>query len=500
MRLHNRAIRSFVRFCVDFVQRKDGQMAPFAFSGILVGYSLFMGSAIDMSNLWLHKYRVTTAAQAASEAGAADLIWVANQGTAKAIENYESSPSGFPLAVETPTGFTNPPLGTSLSGTCGGNTQIAMCAYASANMPSANGLVVSWTVSNVRPPTTTYNPNGSGGFGLFTTQQTLPVTPPTTTNGVLPYLSVTVKEIVPTYLLSIVPTFHSPVTVAGSAVAGLVGGGTAAGPEQALTGECPFDQIVSDPNQWVVSGQQLRTIGGNGNPLLTTGGQTVNYIFFNCNFSTGEQIGWIDQAGVTHPSNFLSSLSNVTIDDVAMRQYVGNQKTEAGHAVVTSVVLAASPAQFTLQSCGSLVPSFPGVIDWAITDYQVQSINGTTPFLYEADTNPTLSPWRTQPPTWTEPLLPPADAAFVSTNPDTSIQDSEPATFSFETGSTMFTPGVDSMAIINALFNNQSFGFGWCMQGNGQRDFIGAGANDPGSMTIYYHTGGAMKVGLLSSN
>jgi hypothetical protein len=504
---HNRAIRSFVRFCVDFVRRKDGQMAPFAFSGILVGYSLFMGSAIDMSNLWLHKYRVTTAAQAASQAGAADLIWVANEGTAKAVENFESSPSGFPLAVATGTGFTNPPLGTSLSGTCGGNTQIAMCAYASANMPSSNGLAVRWTVSNVRPPTTSYNPNGSGGFGLFTTQQTIPVTPPTTSNGVLPYLSVTVSEIVPTYLLSIIPTFHSPVTVGGSAVAGLVGGGTAAGPEEAITSECLFDDIVFDHNQWVVAGAspaQLRTTGAG---TIGDGQESQNYVFFNCNDPASG--GWVDQTGVSHPSNFLSTLSTVTVDDVAMRQYAGNQETSGGAAVVSSVVLASSPTQFTLQPCSSVTnPTVTGMIDWGITDYLVRSINETQPFLYEADTHSTFSPWRTQPPTWTgspESLLPPTEASSLITNPDTSSQFAEPAQWFFGTGTgtgseITGSSTTDSVAIINALSNNQSFGFGWCIQGNGQRDFIGSTAAEPGSMTIFYHEGGAMKVGLLSSN
>ena len=497
------AFRSFVGFCADFLRRKEGQMAPFAFSGLLVGYSVFMGAAIDMSNLWLHKYRVTTAAQAASQAGAADLIWVANQGTAKAIENFQASSSGFPLALA---GITNPPLGTSLPGTCNGNTRIAMCAYAEANMPSATGLAVTWTVSNVRPPITQYNPNERGGVGVFSEQQTTPAVAPTTSNGVLPYLSVTVSEIVPTYMLSIIPSFHSPATVGGTAVAGLVSGGVPEGPEQAITSECLFGDIVFDPNQWVIAGAsptQLRTTGAG---TIGLNQESKNYVFFNCNDPAAG--GWVDQAGASHPANFLSTLPSVTVDNVAMRQYVGNQETSGNTAFVSSVVLVSSPTQFILQPCSSVAnPTVTGMIDWAATSYTVQSINETEPFLYEADTHQTFSPWRTQPPTWTgfpESLLPPAEAASLITNPDTSFQaDANGFTWDFGTGTgspISASSTIDSAAIINALSTNQSFGFGWCIQGNGQRDFIGSSATEPGSMTIFYHQGGAMKVGLLSSN
>ena len=203
-------------------------MAPFIFSGMLIAYSLFMGTAIDMSNLWFHKYRATQAAQAACESGAADLVWVASQGTAQAITNYQAAPTGFPLAVSTGTGsYTNPPQGTSLIGTCSPSSPIAMCAYATANMPGAKGLHVTWSVSNVTPAPPKYNPNNAGGVSSFTSPTNLPSTPPTTANGVLPYLHVTVSESVPTYLLSVLPWFHSPVTVTGSCDCGLTesGGG-----------------------------------------------------------------------------------------------------------------------------------------------------------------------------------------------------------------------------------------------------------------------------------
>jgi hypothetical protein len=488
MRLFMYGVKWCARFWSSFIRLEEGQMAPFVFSGLLIAYSLFMGAAIDMSNLWLHKYRVSTAAQAACESGAADLIWVANLGTAQAITTYEAAPTGFPLAVPTGAGsYTDPPQGTSLSGSCSPSSPIAMCAYATANMPGAQGLNVSWIVSNITPTPPTYNANGAGGVSSFTSLMNTPSTPPETANGVLPYLRVNVSETVPTYLLSVMPWFHSPITVAGNATAGLVGT-SATGPELTLTGACPYDEFVYDPSAWEVAGaapRQIRTTGSNFGS-----GESTYYVFFNCNDS------WVDQSGVAHPWNYVSTLPGVVIDDVAMRQYVGNQETGAAYAVVSSVVLVSSPAPFTLQACAFMpgaygwpgAPSIPGLIDWGATDYLVQSVDESALYLYDEDTNRSYSPWVTSPDPTNEPY--------------------EPADWFYGTGPgsiTYLTPGVDSAALVSALSDNRYFGFGWCIQGNGKRDFIGYGSTapdggdlNPGTMTIYYHLGGTLKVSLLS--
>jgi hypothetical protein len=475
-------LRNSVRVFRRFIADTNGQMAPFAFSGLLIAYSLFMGSAIDMSNIWLHKYRATAAAQAASEAGAADLAWVANQGTAEAITEYQSTSSGFPLAVETGSGsYTNPPQGSALSGSCSSSTSVAMCAYATANMTGAKDLNVSWTVSNVTPSQTVYNPNGAGGVSSISTPSNVPSTAPTTSNGVLPYLKVTVSESVPTFLLSVMPWFHSPVTVSSTATAGLVKT-TASSQELTLTSKCPFNDFVYDTSAWEVasaSPNQLRSKGGNFGD-----GISQYYVFFNCNNS------WVDQDNVSHAWNYMSTLSDVIIDDVAMRQYVGNQESGAAHAVVSSVVLVSSPSKFTLQPCAgstgaygwSGAPNITGLIDWGATDYLVQSVNKSAPYLYEEDTNKLYSPW--------------------TTSPDRTNEPYEPASWFYSTGAgsfTSYTAGIDSTALVSALSNNRYFGFGWCFQGNGKRDFIGYGGDlNPGSMTIYYHKGGALKVSLIS--
>ncbi len=279
-------------------------MAPFIFSGMLVAYSLFMGATIDMSNLWLHKYRATSAAQAACESGVADLVWVNNQGTAQAITNYEDAPTGFSLAVSTGSGsYANPPRGTSLSGSCSPSSRIAMCAYATADMPGAQGLNVSWAVSNVTPTPPTYNANRAGGVSSFMPPSNIPSTPPVTANGVLPYLHVTVSEAVPTYLLSVMPWFHTPVTVTASCDCGMTLG---SGGEQTT-------QTVTIPAY----------------ELIGSFGEEFYYALATCTFQPQTQTTCNNYSGVaTAPENSLGAPTAVPVK-VTFSQTPGGGSTLA---------------------------------------------------------------------------------------------------------------------------------------------------------------------------
>lgn len=475
--------RRVVCFLSRFLHEETGQMAPTIMTAMLLGWAMFLGAAVDMSNLWVHKYRAMTAARSACLAGAGDLAWAAAQGTAQAITNFQASPTGFPIAVKSNTGgYVIANQSVSLSGTCSTGTNNAICAYASANgYNTSSGASVSWTVSNVPPSGVTINPNSAGGIPSYTYAANIG-TPASPANGVLPYLHVSVAEKVSTYLLSMFPYFHSPVTVQAGCDCGLEG---SPGPEQSITAACPFNEWAYNPSEWQsVQAGQIRTRGNNFGY-----GDSASYVFFNCDDD------WIDQSGSHHPWNYLSTLPNVTVDNVAMRQSVGNQETGAGHAVIISVALAASATPFTPQPCSyaSAQPNIPGLIDWLASDYLVESVNKTATYLYEADTNPTYSPWRTQPPTWTESLPPSGYGYPFISNPDTSSQQYEPAIAFVATSgqpSSRWSLGADTTAILTALKTKRYFGFGWCFQGNGKRDFIGNPSGSIGSLTIYFHQGG----------
>lgn len=468
-------MQALITKCIHFARNlsrdQRGQMAPMLLSAVMVGYAAFLGATLDMGNLWLHKMRATRAANAACMAGAADLLWAANQTNSSIINGYKSTPAGFDV--------------TGSGGSCGGSSNIVMCYYATKDgyNTATSGDTVSWTLSDTPP---------AGA------------TPIALANGVHPFMSVSVTEKVKTYLLSLVPGVGSLVTVTGHCNCGLAGN---IGPEQSLTGACPFNEFAYDTSAWQsVARGQIRTTGDNFGY-----GESKDYVFFNCNDT------WIDQDGNSHPWNYMSTLSNITIDDVSMRQHVGNQESGAGAAVVSSVVLVSSPTPFTPQPCSSTSggygwpgqPAIPGVIDWGATDYLIRSVNETPTFLYEADTNKAYSPWSTKPPTWSAALPPTGTNSQWLYNPDTSSQPYEPSDWFYGTGAgsiSSFTPGVDSATLVNALSNNRHFGFGWCIQGNNNRDFIGNPGTDdagndlsPGSITIYFHQG-SQKVGIFSSN
>lgn len=434
-------IDRIIRFARELKNDQRGQMAPILLSAVMVGYSAFLGATLDMGNLWLHKLRAERAANAACLAGSADLLWASNQTT---------------LSNSTVGGMTV----TGSGGSCPDASSV--CFYAKENgYPQGT-----YTLSSTPP-------NGVNAV--------------TTTNSVKPFLGVTVTEQVRTYLLSLLPGVGPSITVTGHCDCGIA---STPSPEQSITGWCPFNEFAYDTSAWdSASSGQIRTTGSNFGE-----GDSANYVFFNCDDT------WYDQNGNSHAWNYLSTLSGVSVDDVAMREYAGNQESGPGHAVVTSVALVSSATPFTPEPCsgGSGQPSIPGVnvIDWGATDYLIESINETAALLYEEDTNPAYSPWATQPPTWNESLPPSGESYSWLANPDTGSQPYMPSLWLNGDGAgsiNWWTKGSDSSAIVNALSTNRYFGFGWCFQGNDNRIFIGNTSTYPsvGSMTIYFHQGGS---------
>ncbi len=422
-----KSLDSLKKFGSDFVRREEGQMAPMMMTALLIAYTTFMGAAIDMGNLLWHKNHATTAANAACLAGAADLVWVANQGTAGAVADYESSPTGFQMAVNT-TGAPAP-AGASISGDCvSASSSVAMCAYAIANgyNPTVSGTDVSWTVSNVLPTQQTINQNRVGGVGSFTTQ--LNVAQVTTSNGVLPFLQVAVREQVPTYLLSIMPWFKSPVTVTGFCHCGISNGVSQTTEEQTLTGQCPIANAVHS-GEWEIasiSPDQLRTTGNN---------DPTDWVNFQCN-------SWANSQGNPVPQNYLATIPHATIDGVSVSIDTATQGFPGYYAVLGGVALIASNNGF-----------YPATT----YSWEIQNL----PYAISGET------------------LPPLDI-FVS---------AASGGFPYYTvGSATSMWSISQSDMITALTSDQYFGMSAWFQGNGSRIFVGGGTGQPPYITVYYHT------------
>jgi len=438
-------LNSLQKFGSDFVRREEGQMAPMMMTALLIAYTTFMGAAIDMGNLMWHKSHATTAANAACLAGAADLVWVADQATPTALANYESSSTGFQMAVNTSGSIAAP--GSSISGDCSSaKTSVAMCAYAVANgyNPSIGGNDISWTVSNMLPVQQTINSNGAGSVGSFTTQQNAAQV--TTPNGVLPFLRVAVTEEVPTYLLSIMPSFHSPVTVTGVCNCGIANsgaqgstGGTSGAAEQTLTGQCAISSS-GDPQQngfaafsseWQIaseSPEQLRTTGNN-NP--------TDWVYVNCRALSDSSENII--------VNVLQSIPNITVDGVTVSIDTATQGSASTSALIENVELIGTQAGLLpppAQCCNlqNLPIALPGE-QQVFPEIPIAPANGSFPF-YTIGTPTDL---------W----------------------------------------GLSSSNMLNAIQDDGIFGFAVAYQGNGSRIFLGGGDGGIGNqpfMTVYYHT------------
>jgi hypothetical protein len=183
---------------------ENGQLLSLWLTAIMAMASVFMGTAYDMSNAWVHKQWADTAAEASCNAGAMDMEYAANTGT-----------------VTTPNPAMNF-LTTSLSsGDCADNSSNAMCYYANLNGYSSKGATAStvsndvgWTLSTAAPL------NAATSVAIVNGQ---------TANGVPAYLNVTVTENVPVTFMGIfahvfrMSNSWQTVQVVGHCNCGLVG-------------------------------------------------------------------------------------------------------------------------------------------------------------------------------------------------------------------------------------------------------------------------------------
>lgn len=212
-------------------------------TAFVLGYSIFMGSVIDMSNLWAHKILTEHAAQAACQAGMDDIYWVAQKDENYLVTNnyllpgaapdteppylasFEAAPTGFQISNDN-SDFNASVSGETIDGSCdsGNGSTVAMCAYAAADgFPlGVNGDAVTWQVSGNAPEYSTINPNSRLGIGPYMPVMNVPSTPTPVPYGILPNLNVEVSQQVHTYLIDLWPGFHRVMTISSVARAGLV--------------------------------------------------------------------------------------------------------------------------------------------------------------------------------------------------------------------------------------------------------------------------------------
>lgn len=169
---------------------ENGQAAPLWVAAGMLLLSGISGTAIDMSNAWLHRQWADTAAEASCEAGAMDLLYGANNDGHAPSSTYD-----FDMKTN------------GASGDCAASSSTSMCVYAKLNGYSSPGITagtasndVSWSLS----------PTGPTG-----------TTPPTVPNSVMPYMTVTVTENVPVYLLGMFHAFSHTIQVVGTCTCGL---------------------------------------------------------------------------------------------------------------------------------------------------------------------------------------------------------------------------------------------------------------------------------------
>ncbi len=132
----------------------------------------------------------------------------------------------------------------------------------------------------------------------------------------------------PTYLLSIMPWFKSPVTVTGSCHCGISNGVSQTTEEQTLTGQCPIANAVHS-GEWEIasiSPDQLRTTGNN---------DPTDWINFQCN-------SWANSQGNPVPQNYLATIPHATIDGVSVSIDTATQGFPGYYAVLGGVALIAN--------------------------------------------------------------------------------------------------------------------------------------------------------------
>jgi hypothetical protein len=415
---------------------EQGQLLAVWLTAFMAVGSVFLGTAYDMSNAWVHKQWADTAAEASCTAGAMDMAYSANAG-------------GAPSTPDPSFNFL-----LSGSGDCAGGESNAMCYYANLNGYTSTGAAndVQWNLSAVAPSNATPSAGIVNGF---------------TSNGVPAYLNVSVTEQVPVTFMGIfAKAFHmsnswKTVQVVGHCNCGLGGapGAAASGLEQSVTAQCPTDQ-ASFSWEWEWAGaapDQLRSAPGGNEPL--------DWVNFDC------KGGWVDSSGVSHPQNYFSTIPGATIDGVNVSLNVCAQGPSAGYPVVRGMELIGSKTGFSdVVNWYTPVPyTLPGERQ-NIEPYTdkgeplygfIQPCNNGDPFVTYGTIGPEA--WAATPPLWG---VSQADMINALSND---------ADLGF------------SLSIQGA-------------QGPDQRMFIGGGNGYPPYITIYYHMGGGALYATSFSN
>jgi hypothetical protein len=298
------------------IHRNDsGQLLSLWLTAIMATTSVFMGTAYDMSNAWVHKQWADAAAEASCTAGAMDMQYAANAGT-----------------QTTPVPAMN--FLTSTSGDCAGNASSPMCYYARLNGYSSSGVAansssndVTWNLSATTPANVT--PSAAIVSGL-------------TPNGVPAYLNVSVTENVPVTFMGIfakafrMSNSWRTVQVVGHCNCGLGSGGSAnseGAQEQTFTGQCPIAN-ASFSSEWDIASEspdQLRTTGTN---------DPTDWVNFQCN-------SWTNSQGTPEPQSYLTTIPHVTIDGVSASIDAATQGNPGFFAVIGGVAFIANNDGFS---------------------------------------------------------------------------------------------------------------------------------------------------------
>jgi hypothetical protein len=424
--------RPALKKVVAFHRNENGQLLSLWLTAIMAMGSVFMGTAYDMSNAWVHKQWADTAAEASCTAGAMDMLYAANAGTSTAPNPAMNFLTAGPS-----------------SGDCASNSSNAMCYYANLNGYSSKGVTAN-TVSNDVSWNLTTQPSNPQQVS-----SSAAISGGKTTNHVPAYLNVTVTENVPVTFMGIfakafnMSNSWSTVQVVGHCNCGIASsgsGGAAGGQEQTLTAQCPiYDAVFS--HDWEIVAlppTQIRLTGDTGDNW-----DPPDWLNFQCGGN------WTDSQGVSQPRNYLATIPGATIDGVEAFIPDTCDYDWTYYPVFEEVALIANNGTgFTVGTRGSLPPNaIPG-----------EPLISTDNFiLYN-------KPYATWP--------------YVTFGAANSTQQWAPG------NSVTGMWGISQANMMNAVTAETYFGFAVAVQGAGERVFIGNGTSNAPYITVYYHTGG----------
>ncbi|MGZ4888292.1 MAG: Tad domain-containing protein [Candidatus Angelobacter sp.] len=221
---------------------ESGQTTIFVLLVLGIFFLAFLGFAVDYSNLWFHRQMAQTAADAACQAGAADLLVNATNGT---------SLGGFPSPVADFDCTTNPGA--------------APCKYALLNGYSSAALA----------------PNTPGTNVTVSFPATVPgAVAPSATLASTPYIKVAVRDRTSVYFSGLL-TASSTTDVGATATCGLT------------TTKSPIPIIVLDPHR-------ANALSTQGNPDIIIVGGTIKSIQVNSDDPGAVNIGGSAKIDLSH--------------------------------------------------------------------------------------------------------------------------------------------------------------------------------------------------------